>query len=298
MTVNTSGTVIGKDDYYPFGMQMDSRCSASSADPRYKFTGQERDAETGYDDFGARYYDARLGRFLTVDPQSGAGRLRGWSPYHYAYDNPERFNDPTGSVPGGPDEQIEIPKENERRQKGNDLEAQKNRAESSRSQSPDNSLIVGLNNLISSVKGVFSGGSQTGSGKDAAQSSAESASEASGLIKSGAKAGGLLVSSKTANVADAMGTSSDMVSHIALITPGAQEFVPILGAVGTVADINKGTAQLANVALGGSEYTYGDVAQTFTEIATNRAIERVVPGKKEAQLVQDLVKAATHMSGD
>jgi RHS repeat-associated protein len=94
MTVNTSGTVIGKDDYYPFGMQMDSRCSASSADPRYKFTGQERDAETGYDDFGARYYDARLGRFLSVDPHESG--YPGVTPYCYAGNCPILFIDPTG----------------------------------------------------------------------------------------------------------------------------------------------------------------------------------------------------------
>jgi RHS repeat-associated protein len=94
MTVNTGGTVIGKDDYYPFGMQMDSRCSASSADPRYKFTGQERDAETGYDDFGARYYDARLGRFLSVDRYEP--KFPGISPFTYGANNPVLFIDMNG----------------------------------------------------------------------------------------------------------------------------------------------------------------------------------------------------------
>ena len=32
------------------------------------FTGKERDAETGLDYFGARYYGSKIGRFTTVDP--------------------------------------------------------------------------------------------------------------------------------------------------------------------------------------------------------------------------------------
>ena len=35
---------------------------------RYKFTGKERDTETNYDFFGARYHDSDLGRWLTPDP--------------------------------------------------------------------------------------------------------------------------------------------------------------------------------------------------------------------------------------
>lgn len=37
---------------YPFEQQMEERSSASSDDPRYKFTEKERDAESGYDYFG------------------------------------------------------------------------------------------------------------------------------------------------------------------------------------------------------------------------------------------------------
>ena len=34
----------------------------------YKFTGKERDAESGLDNFGARYYASGLGRFMSPDP--------------------------------------------------------------------------------------------------------------------------------------------------------------------------------------------------------------------------------------
>ena len=48
---------------------MPGRVSCQSGpDCRYKFTAKERDTETNYDYFGARYYDARIGRWLQVDP--------------------------------------------------------------------------------------------------------------------------------------------------------------------------------------------------------------------------------------
>ena len=64
------------------------------ADARYKYTEKERDAETGYDYFGARYYDARVGRFLAVDPHMSTSP--GLSSYLYSGNNPLAFVDPTG----------------------------------------------------------------------------------------------------------------------------------------------------------------------------------------------------------
>ncbi len=94
MTVDVSGNPVGWEDYYPYGMQMTGRSYTSSADQRYKFSGKERDASTGLDYFGARYYESTSGRWLSVDPM--ADKYPGWSSYNYVEDNPERNVDPDG----------------------------------------------------------------------------------------------------------------------------------------------------------------------------------------------------------
>ena len=59
------------------------------------FTGKERDAETGYSYFGARYYDSDLsGLFLSVDPL--ADKYPSISPYAYCAWNPVKLVDPDG----------------------------------------------------------------------------------------------------------------------------------------------------------------------------------------------------------
>ena len=63
-------------------------------DTRYKFTSKERESETSYDYFGARYNDARIGRWLSVDPLEE--KYPGWSPYHFDGANPIRLQDLNG----------------------------------------------------------------------------------------------------------------------------------------------------------------------------------------------------------
>jgi RHS repeat-associated protein len=66
--------------------------------PRY--TGKERDAESGLDYFGARYYSSSMGRMMSPDPAGvRAVKLANpqtWNWYAYVQNNPLRFTDPTG----------------------------------------------------------------------------------------------------------------------------------------------------------------------------------------------------------
>jgi len=64
-----------------------------------KFTGKERDSETGLDYFGARCYGSNMGRFQTPDPLLNSGRPddpQTWNRYSYTLNNPLKFTDPTG----------------------------------------------------------------------------------------------------------------------------------------------------------------------------------------------------------
>ena len=63
--------------------------------PPQSFTGKERDSETGFSYFGARYYDSDLiTGWLSVDPM--ADKYPGLSPYAYCAWNPIKLVDPDG----------------------------------------------------------------------------------------------------------------------------------------------------------------------------------------------------------
>lgn len=73
------------------------RCDSSSG--LNQFTGKERDAETGLDYFGARYFSGAQGRFTSPDPLLSSGRPwlpQSWNRYAYTLNNPLRYTDPLG----------------------------------------------------------------------------------------------------------------------------------------------------------------------------------------------------------
>jgi RHS repeat-associated protein len=96
--------VIERHDYLPFGEECTVGACASNpavgAGQARKFTGKERDTETGLDYFGARYYGSRIGRFSTVDPalniQAALVSPQRWNRYAYGLNNPLRNVDPDG----------------------------------------------------------------------------------------------------------------------------------------------------------------------------------------------------------
>lgn len=90
--------VVTATDYYPFGQQMSGRIFRANGTYRYGFNGKENDNEISGDgnklDFGARIYDSRLGRWLSVDPLQS--KYPDMSPYIAFNNNPIFWVDPDG----------------------------------------------------------------------------------------------------------------------------------------------------------------------------------------------------------
>jgi len=98
VVVDEAGEIVSSDDYDPWGMILNGRSSNFGfANAKYKFTSKERDVETGYDYFGARYYDSRIGRWLSSDPLTDLSSSI--SPYAYCFNNPLNYTDPDGKWP-------------------------------------------------------------------------------------------------------------------------------------------------------------------------------------------------------
>ena len=86
------GTTVQAQDYDAWGDIF--RTYTSDDISQNKFTSKERDVETGYDYFGARYYDSKVGNWLSPDPLFE--KHIGWSPYNYVLRNPYMLIDPDG----------------------------------------------------------------------------------------------------------------------------------------------------------------------------------------------------------
>ena len=95
MVVSSGGTVAEVNHYYPFGGVF---ASSGNVQP-YKYNGKELDTKKGLNwyDYGARHYDAALGRWLVVDPL--AEKMSAWSPYAYCFNNPIGLIDEEGKSP-------------------------------------------------------------------------------------------------------------------------------------------------------------------------------------------------------
>lgn len=90
--VHTQSTIVAGADYYPFGLVMDGREITDEA-YRYGYQGQysEENETTGWNEFELRMYDARFGRWLSVDPYGQYA-----SPYVGMGNNPTSGVDPNG----------------------------------------------------------------------------------------------------------------------------------------------------------------------------------------------------------
>lgn len=89
-------------DFYPYGREVPHSSEVPSfvntCPQNYRFTGKERDSESGLDNFGARYNSSQYGRFMTPDSASYSNRKnpQSWNLYAYALNNPVTFRDADG----------------------------------------------------------------------------------------------------------------------------------------------------------------------------------------------------------
>jgi RHS repeat-associated protein len=109
---DANGQVISRRDFMPFGEELNSgiggrnttqKYNATNDEIRQKFTGYQKDQESGLDFAEARMYKNNLGRFTAVDPMLASGKNANpqtFNRYAYTLNNPTNLVDPSGLIPG------------------------------------------------------------------------------------------------------------------------------------------------------------------------------------------------------
>jgi RHS repeat-associated protein len=94
--LDKDGALISYEEYHPYGTTafQTGRSAAEVSLKRYRYTGKERDEESGFYYHGSRYYISWIGRWSSPDP---TGLIDGTNIYSYVSNNPLKYNDPTGT---------------------------------------------------------------------------------------------------------------------------------------------------------------------------------------------------------
>lgn len=102
VVIDATGAWVNREEFTPYG----ETSFGSFARKRYRFTGKERDEESGLYYHGARYYAPWLARWVSCDPK---GMVDGVALYGYCQANPERFVDAKGTeMSSGPQAKTDV----------------------------------------------------------------------------------------------------------------------------------------------------------------------------------------------
>jgi RHS repeat-associated protein len=97
LELDDQAQIISYEEYTPFGGTSYQAVRSQTETPkRFRYTGVERDEESGLNYHRARYCAPWLGRWVSADP---AGLVDGGNLYRYVRDNPVRLSDPNGMDP-------------------------------------------------------------------------------------------------------------------------------------------------------------------------------------------------------
>ncbi|MBU0705986.1 hypothetical protein KJ657_02540 [Patescibacteria group bacterium] len=109
VVLDEQGNVVERRDYLPYGQKRYVHEELNAPDTAQGFTGKELDDEMGLHYYGARYYDAEIGRFITPDPlllridqmseeqrNEFLSDPQNLNAYTYAKNNPVKYVDPDG----------------------------------------------------------------------------------------------------------------------------------------------------------------------------------------------------------
>ncbi|MCD9186654.1 MAG: hypothetical protein LUM44_09480 [Pyrinomonadaceae bacterium] len=106
LELDDSAQIISYEEYHPYGTtSYQASRNQTEADKRYRYTGKERDDESGFYYHGARYYAPWLKRWTAPDP---VGIKAGINIYAYVKNNPVNLIDPNGTEDNHPNKRAEI----------------------------------------------------------------------------------------------------------------------------------------------------------------------------------------------
>jgi len=102
-TTPATNDILQENHYYPFGLSYEGPWLMNDAarDNKYQYNGKEWNDDFGLNwyDYGARFYDAAIGRWGQVDALSDEPEQVDKFPYAYGWNNPTNLTDPDGNCP-------------------------------------------------------------------------------------------------------------------------------------------------------------------------------------------------------